>query len=603
MTDPKEALFNRYILDILIMVAEAPMIKKSEIYEKLGTTSSKPRILVQKLTECGVLDETRGEKSIKHISLTAKGERYLSLIRAMMDGKSIGSAKGSVSDGSEFRIREARKRIDVKQDGGTGGMTLLDEIAKRESETLEFKAELSDEPLTYVKTMIAFSNGTGGLLVFGIKEKTYEAVGIGEDDQQDMEEKVISNAVNLCEQQIVPVFSWMKYEGKNVLIVAVRAGNEKPYHVKGRPLSEGTYIRIGPTTHLAKHAQIEELKQFGKTPFDRQRNYDTKITDEAVRKLCDDLTEYGKRKFTKKDLVSMKVIREDFGIEYPTNAYTLLTGDVNMELYHIIECAAFRGKDKGVFLDKATFRGPIYEQIEGAHKFVLKNIKVGQWLPHGEIAMKDICEVPSDAVRESIANAVCHRNYNIDNGNIYVAVFDDRIEVISPGILPPDTTMSNALSGISTPRNHTLASVFKNAGITEGWGTGIRKIIEECRLHGLKDPTFEQRSPQQFVVTFYRSGEYDPEVWYKRRTENEAPTGRMRTDLPRPPIGMTDEETAVHKAIQSGNGNAMKDIERFTGFSRETAKRIISSLKEKGIADREGNKRNGRYVIKVKNGE
>ena len=61
-------------------------------------------------------------------------------------------------------------------------MTLLDDIAKRESETLEFKAELSDEPLTYVKTMIAFANGTGGLLVVGIEEKTHDVIGIPEDD-------------------------------------------------------------------------------------------------------------------------------------------------------------------------------------------------------------------------------------------------------------------------------------------------------------------------------------------------------------------------------------------------------------------------------------
>lgn len=478
-------------------------------------------------------------------------------------------------------------------------MDLMDEIAKKESETLEFKAELSRDPLTYIKTMIAFSNGTGGLFVVGIREKSYEIVGISDDDQQDVEEKIINNVANMCEPQIVPVFSWTKYKGKNVLIVTVRAGPEKPYHIVDKPLSEGTYIRIGPTTHLAKQAQIEELKQLGKTPFDKQRNYDTKITDESVRKLCDDLTAYGKRTFMKKDLISMQVIREDFGIEFPTNAYTLLTGDVNMGLFHIIECAVFRGKDKGVFLDKASFREPIYEQIEGAYRFVLKNIKVGQWLPPEGIAMKDIFEVPRYAIRESIANAVCHRNYNIDNGNIYVAVFDDRIEIISPGMLPPDTTMSNAMSGISSSRNQTLAAVFKSAGITEGWGTGIRKIINECRAYGLKDPTFEQRSPQQFVVTLYRSDKYDPQVWYERIKNSEAMENLSQEEnIPiTVPTGLTSEEKAIYGAISSGNGDTIDDLVRFTGISRSTVKRILAKLKEKNIADREGAKRNGRFII------
>ena len=405
--------------------------------------------------------------------------------------------------------------------------------------------------------------------------------------------------MNTCEPQIIPVFSWTKYEGKSVLIVTVRAGPEKPYHVKGKPLSEGTYIRIGPTTHLAKQAQIEELKQLSRIPFDRQRNYDTRITDEAVQKLCDGLSAYGKRTFTKKDLLSLQVIREDFGIEYPTNAYTLLTGDVNMGLYHIIECAVFRGKEKSVFIDKATFREPIYEQIENAYKFVLRNIKVGQWLPPESIAMKDIFEVPPYSIRESIANAVCHRNYNVDNGNIYVAVFDDRIEIISPGTLPPDTTMSNAMSGISSSRNQTLAAVFKSAGVTEGWGTGIRKIVNECRAYGLKDPTFEQRSPQQFIVTLYRSDKYDPQVWYERikkggAMENIPPQTNNSNTVP---IWLTSEERAVYEAISSGNGDTIDNLVRFTGISRSTVKRILAKLKEKNIADREGAKRNGRFIV------
>ncbi|MCL2712304.1 MAG: putative DNA binding domain-containing protein [Methanomassiliicoccaceae archaeon] len=483
-------------------------------------------------------------------------------------------------------------------------MTLLDEIAKKESETLEFKAELPDDSLVFVKTMIAFSNGTGGLLVIGIKEGTHEPMGVSEDDQQDIEERITNAAASMCEPQMVPVFSWTKYKEKNVLIVTIRAGTEKPYHVKGKARSEGTYIRIGPTTHLAKQAQIDELKQFGKVPFDKQRNYETRMTDGATKKLCDDLSEYGKRKFTKKDLLSLQVIKEDAGTEYPTNAYALLTGDISMGLYHIIECAAFRGKEKGVFIDRATFREPIHEQIENAHRFVIKNIKVGQWLPGGTIAMQNIYEVPSEAIRESIANAVTHRNYNVDNSNIYVAVFDDRIEIISPGILPPDTTMSNALSGISTPRNHTLASVFKSAGVTEGWGTGIRKIIKECRMCGLRDPTFEQRSPQQFVVTLYRSDKFDPEVWYRRMKESEAKESLpMNADIPtKVPNGLTDEEKAVYNAILSGNGDSLKDLETFTGFSRAAVKRVLLGLKGKDVAGREGNKRNGRYVIITKNG-
>ena len=105
MTNPEEVLFDSYIIDILTIVSENPRIKKSVIYDRLGTTSLKPRILVQKLIECGILDETPGEKSIKHISLTAEGERYLSMIKAMLDGKSM----EPTSHGAPAAVRDSVK--------------------------------------------------------------------------------------------------------------------------------------------------------------------------------------------------------------------------------------------------------------------------------------------------------------------------------------------------------------------------------------------------------------------------------------------------------------------------------------------------------------
>ena len=105
VTNPAEVLFDSYILDILTIVSENPRIKKSAIYENLGTSSSKPGMLVNKLIECGLLDETLGERSIKHISLTEEGERYLSMINAMLDGESI----GSTSRGAPAAVRNSVK--------------------------------------------------------------------------------------------------------------------------------------------------------------------------------------------------------------------------------------------------------------------------------------------------------------------------------------------------------------------------------------------------------------------------------------------------------------------------------------------------------------
>jgi predicted transcriptional regulator len=105
VTDPAEVLFDTYIIDILTMVSENPMIKKSLIYERLGTKSSKPAILINRMVECGILDETPGERSIKHISITAEGERYLRMIQAMIEGKSM----ESTNHGAHAAVRDSVK--------------------------------------------------------------------------------------------------------------------------------------------------------------------------------------------------------------------------------------------------------------------------------------------------------------------------------------------------------------------------------------------------------------------------------------------------------------------------------------------------------------
>ena len=91
VTNPEEVLFDRYIINILTIVSENPMIKKFDITRKLNTSSEKPAILISRMVECGILNETPGERNIKHISLTAEGERYLTMIQAMVAGKSMES--------------------------------------------------------------------------------------------------------------------------------------------------------------------------------------------------------------------------------------------------------------------------------------------------------------------------------------------------------------------------------------------------------------------------------------------------------------------------------------------------------------------------------
>ena len=202
----------------------------------------------------------------------------------------------------------------------------------------------------------------------------------------------------------------------------------------------------------------------------------------------------------------------DFGIlcmvgrnSYPTHAFDLLTDNTNKAAK--IQCALFKGKTRDIFIDRKEFTGPIYEQVDEAYHFVLRHIDMGARID-GEYR-KDVYELPISAVRESIANAVLHRSY-LDRSCVQVCIYDDRIEVSSPGMLYGGLDIETAKTGKSTCRNEAIAEAFHYMHIVEAWGTGIPRIINRCNEYGLLAPIFEEFG-DGFKVTLFRKVSNAPE--------------------------------------------------------------------------------------------
>jgi len=120
----------------------------------------------------------------------------------------------------------------------------------------------------------------------------------------------------------------------------------------------------------------------------------------------------------------------------------------------------------------------------------------------GGIYRNDSYELPVSAIREMIANAVVHRSY-VDKSCIQVSIFDDRVEVLSPGMLYGGLDIETAKLGKSTCRNEAIAEAFHYMHIVEAWGTGIPRIINRCREYDLPEPTFEEFG-NGFKVTMFR---------------------------------------------------------------------------------------------------
>ena len=159
---------------------------------------------------------------------------------------------------------------------------------------------------------------------------------------------------------------------------------------------------------------------------------------------------------TKNVLLSWGLLAEaEDGSIHPTYGYVFLLGKDGF--LSQIQCGMFKGTTRAVFVDKREYGGPLWQQVEDAFKFVLRNIHLGAKLEG--IYRKDIYELPPDSIRELIINAVMNCSF-LQSSRIQVAIYDDRLEITSPGGLMPGVTIDKMKEGYSKIRNRALAHAF-----------------------------------------------------------------------------------------------------------------------------------------------
>ena len=252
--------------------------------------------------------------------------------------------------------------------------------------------------------------------------------------------------------------------------------------------------------------KIKELEMEGaRISWDELTCVGYPVSEEATEKLCQDIEKFRKKagmsehSVKKEQLINWKILKQSEGQLLATNAYALLTSDYFS--FSKTQCAVFKGKDRAVFLDKREFTGPIYTQIEEAVDFVLRNIRLGATIDG--LVRKEKYELPPEAIREMIINAHCHRNL-LDESCIQVAVYDDRLEVTSPGGLYNGLTYEEVMNGHSKIRNKGIANIFSQMGLVEAWGSGIKRILNAAEEYGLPKPKF-QEFDNMFRVELFRN--------------------------------------------------------------------------------------------------
>ena len=351
----------------------------------------------------------------------------------------------------------------------------IEEILYGESKNIEFKEFLPSRSLQYMKTVVAFANGSGGKIIFGIADQSHTVTGIAKDEVFRTMDAIANAISDSCEPAIIPDISLQTIDEKTVIIVEISEGRQRPYFIKSLGRENGVYIRIAGTTRLADEYMVKELLFEGSNRcFDQSVNLELSITDNDVERLCSNMKDEALknaenpeqkasiRNIGIQQLLSWGILVEKDGKLYPTNAYAILTGLGPFPF--AMQCGVFKGTTKAVFVDRREYDGPIWEQIEQAYQFVLRNIHLGAVIKG--LYRQDVYEIPPSVIRELIINASIHRSY-LDHGNIQIAIYDDRLEVTSPGKLPMGQTIERMKEGRSRIRNEALAHAFSYMNLIE----------------------------------------------------------------------------------------------------------------------------------------
>ena len=377
-------------------------------------------------------------------------------------------------------------------------------VQQGEGTTLEFKESLS---ASFARELVALANTTGGRILLGV---TDDGVVKGVKDTNALRARIQDIARN-CD----PPVKVLANRVGDVFAVEVRESNAKPVQC-----SDGFFWRQGAVTQKLSRDEIgdffrtEGVIRFDLSPcprFNYPEDFDRDKFDAWLRLS-------GITAGSVEDvLVNIEVAeRNGDGLLFRNAGVLFFAKNVRhffTEAY--ITCLLGRGTDKVHILDRKDFDGGIVADIEDAMRFIERNTRLAYRIEG--LRRQNIPEYPMEAVREAITNAVMHRDWFMaDAANVFVELYADRIEVISPGALPKGMAVAD-LGRKAVRRNPLVADLLHRIDFIEKAGTGIRRIRDGAKAVDCPEPVFEAGS---FVTVTFRP---NPEVRQKAGGESRTP--------------------------------------------------------------------------------
>ena len=475
-------------------------------------------------------------------------------------------------------------------------------------ETTDYDKKLALEekkPKSWCKSISAFANCFGGKLIFGVSNDS-ELVGLA-DAEGDAEK--ISEAIKIHLNPI-PEFrlSFEKDEDKTFVIVEVMKGQQTPYYYEG----DGqlvAFMRIGNESVPATPSQLRELvlRGSGESYDSLKSRYD--FDNMSFTKLKSVYKQRTGNTFEDTDYESFGLIDEKGNL---TNAGALLA-DESPVRHSRLFCTRWNGltKASGIVdvLDDKEYTGSLVTLLQAGTDFVRNNSKKA-WrkVGDGRIEMPDY---PDRAVLEGVVNALIHRNYLEIGSEVHIDMFDDRIEIYSPGGVVSGISLEgkNLLKIPSKRRNPILADIFSRLKYMERRGSGFKKILADyegqVEFDETKMPVFDA-DKDDFTLTLYNLNygtNYATQV-NENDIENvienviEISEEKMKQLMPEYSKKKLTKACEILKMISENPNISIDELRIALDVTDRTIARYISELKDKDIIERKGPDNGGKWKIK-----
>ena len=383
-------------------------------------------------------------------------------------------------------------------------------IACGESQTLEFKERFNAD---VIETAVAFANTRGGVVLIGVSD---EGCAVDQTFGKEALRDYVNRIAVATEPSVIPDAERVLMPDGEVITLSIPEFPLKPVATRGR-----CYRRAGSTTRQMTPFEIAEmhLHSTGQS-MDAVIVPDKTIADidlNAVQKYMRQAVEQGRRSFSEKDdpvqvLRKLELIRSEQEI---TRAAILLFGKNPQSPLTQSVVHAGRLREKVHIMDNRIVEGSIIDQVDETVEFIKKNLHV-RFEISGDPQRKEIWDYPLPALREAVINAIVHRDYG-DTADIQIKIFEDALQVWSPGFLPFNVTVEDLFDPehTSKPRNKLIAQIFYDLGLIERYGSGIHRILDACQDADLQEPVFENFSGGfriKFILLEESAGEVTPQV-------------------------------------------------------------------------------------------